>query len=104
MLDISHEQAIECPSRPDRPRSRGRQFHPRYLPHDRYGQGHGAQAPGGPGPGVLCVEPPRMREGHVWPGIRLDLDGPLCVDTKLIASWIVSSRDAGAATDFCQDL
>jgi len=26
------------------------------------------------------------------------------VDTKLIASWIVSSRDAGAATDFCQDL
>src|SRR5439155_4236887 len=36
--------------------------------------------------------------GDVWTWTAL------CADTKVVPSWLVSSRDAGAATEFCQDL
>jgi IS1 family transposase len=36
--------------------------------------------------------------GDVWTWTAI------CADTKLIPSWLVSSRDSGAATEFCMDL
>src|SRR3954453_14592764 len=46
----------------------------------------------------LSAEKKEQRLGSIWTWTALD------ADTKLIASWLVGSRDAGSAYEFMQDV